>query len=133
MGAWGTGFFENDDALDWVYDLEESDDTTLIEESLRAIVESEEEYLEAPECAMALAAAEVTAALKGMPRPGLTDEVKAWIQHNKIKPDSNIVELALKAIARIKSDSELKELWDESEEASNWYQELDGLEKRLIR
>ena len=24
MGAWGTGSFENDDAMDWVYELEES-------------------------------------------------------------------------------------------------------------
>lgn len=39
--------------------------------------------------------------------------------------------LAFKAVERIKSDSELKELWDESENPEEWYSAVGDLEVRL--
>jgi hypothetical protein len=48
-----------------------------------------------------------------------------------IKADPSLVGLALKAIERIKTNSELKELWDESETLNEWYEALNGLESRL--
>jgi hypothetical protein len=62
VGAWGARAFENDDAMDWVYVLEEAQDTTLVAEALEKVAESVDDYLEAPECNEALAAAEVIAA-----------------------------------------------------------------------
>lgn len=70
MGAWGSGSFDNDDALDWVNDLEGSKGTAVIEFALQAVLD-ESDYLEAPECSAALCAAEVVAALKGAPGQGL--------------------------------------------------------------
>ena len=37
MGAWDFGPFDNDDAGDWLYDLEKSSDTSVIAEALRKV------------------------------------------------------------------------------------------------
>jgi Domain of unknown function (DUF4259) len=133
MGAWGAKSFDNDDALDWIAELEEASDTAPIKEALEAVIESEGEYLEAPECSTALAAAEVIAALKGAPGPDLSDEVNDWVGNHKQKVSSSLIELALKAINRIKTDSELKGLWDDTGDATEWYQAVGDLEMRLKR
>jgi Domain of unknown function (DUF4259) len=70
MGAWGVANFENDDAQDWVYELEESKDLSVVANLDNEI------YLAAPECARALAAAEVLTALLSRPSRDLTIEVK---------------------------------------------------------
>jgi len=56
MGAWGVKTFENDDSSDWLYDLEESNDLSVIEAALN---EGGSDYIEAPEGCNILAAAEV--------------------------------------------------------------------------
>jgi hypothetical protein len=53
VGAWGVGTFENDDAGDWVYQLEEANDLELVRGTLLAAADPEG-YLEAPTCSMAL-------------------------------------------------------------------------------
>jgi hypothetical protein len=40
-------------------------------------------------------------------------------------------ELAVKAIQRVANASELNELWDESDRASEWYEVIEDLEGRL--
>ena len=66
MGAWGAGPFENDDAMDWAIDLEESGDVGFVVEALRAA--ESDGYLDAPEGSVTIAAAEVVAALGPGPR-----------------------------------------------------------------
>ena len=39
MGAWGVGTFENDDASDWVYQLEGAEDLELVRATLQAAAE----------------------------------------------------------------------------------------------
>lgn len=46
-GAWDTGPFANDDALDWVWELSESNDLSVIETTLKSAASSSG-YLEAP-------------------------------------------------------------------------------------
>jgi len=72
MGAWGIGSFDNDDAVDWAYELGESQGTELLVATLEAI--GPEDHLEAPDCSIALAAAEVVAALSGLNRPGYSGD-----------------------------------------------------------
>lgn len=43
MGAWGYGSFENDDALDWLAELE---DVSQLEEALDAVITNGGEYIE---------------------------------------------------------------------------------------
>ena len=132
MGAWGSGSFENDDASDWVADFCDDPDKELISDALSAVAEIDiGEYLEAPDCSVGLAAAEVVAALKGSPNPDMPDDAKQCVSKLKIKADPGMVSLALKAVERIKTNSELKELWDESENPAEWYAAVGNLEARL--
>jgi hypothetical protein len=132
MGAWGSDSFENDDASDWLADFCDAPDRELISEALATVAEMDDaQYLEAPECSVGLAAAEVVAALKGAPNPSLPDDAKNCLSNLEIKSDPSMVSLALKAVERIKTNSELKELWDEAENPAEWYQAVGSLESRL--
>jgi len=134
MGAWGADSFENDDAADWVADFCDAPGQVLIMNTLSAIVDLDSgEYLEAPDCSMGIAAAEVVAALKKAPNPNLSEDTKSCLSTLNFKADPSLVAVALKAIERIKTNSELKELWDESETPDEWYQALGSLEGRLNR
>ena len=65
MGAWGTGSFENDDAANWIAEL-----GTIVPDHLAQILVQAADYpsyLEAPASRIAVAAAEVIAALNGSP------------------------------------------------------------------
>jgi hypothetical protein len=134
VGAWGAGTFENDDAMDWVYELAETDDDTLLVESLHAAARHpKDEYLEVPICARALAAAEVVAALTDGIDSVLPDEAREWVRGYTHVIDRRHVPLALQAIGRIRGDSELKGLWDDSDDEGAWYAVLTQLESRMQR
>ena len=61
MGAWSEENFGNDDAADWVYDLESSKGTDTLLSPINTILSSQS-YLESHKCSEALAASEVIAA-----------------------------------------------------------------------
>ena len=130
MCAWGAGAFDNDDALDWVADLEESEGMSALEDALDAIFHDDSEYVEAPECSMAVAAAEVIAALARRPSTDLPDGVRAWVRGKAI-PDEKLRQRAREAITRILQSSELQELWAESPDAAAWTASLQNLQERL--
>src|SRR5688500_11429269 len=110
MGTWGPGVFDNDSAWDWVNDFLDDPGLRAAESAIRTVAEWEDdEYLEVDESGAALAAAEVIAALKGHPNAQLPDEIKAWVETNSTAVDGRFTAIALKAIARIKSDSEMQE------------------------
>ena len=130
MGAWGIGTFDNDDASDWPYDLEGSEGTVLIEESLDRVL-AEEDYLESPDCANALAAAEMVAARKDAPAPGLSKDALNWISAKAITPSSGLTDKAISAVQKIKAVSELRELWEETEDFDAWLACVQDIEQRL--
>lgn len=132
-GAWDTGPFANDDALDWVWELSESNDLSVIENTLNSAANSTD-YLEAPTASMAIAAAEVVAALRGNPRPQLPEEVTAWVQTHSVAVEDDLLKVARQAIENTKKKdaSELAQLWMESEDLMDaWLKDLDDLLKRL--
>lgn len=132
MGAWGSGVFANDDAMDWIVGLEESDDLDPVESALGAVNE-EEGYLESPACSEALAAAEVVATLGRKPGPDVPSEVFEWIARVGPAAGPDLRELARRAIDKILEGSELQELWDEAGtvEAEEWREALMELRGRL--
>ena len=67
MGAWDATSFGNDAANDWAHDLEESDDLSVIEEALQAILDLGDGDLGTGDSERAIAAAEVVAWLLGRP------------------------------------------------------------------
>ena len=130
MGAWGSGSFENDDALDWLGEFCDEPDKEVISAALETVNEIGSEYLEAPECSTALAAAEVVAALKGAPGENLPEEARECVAKLKLEVSGGMVAAAAKAVERIRMNSELKELWEEQDPAE-WYAAVDDLAARL--
>jgi len=79
VGAWGTGAFENDTALDWLFELRHSIDLVLLKASLDTVVGGDQAYIDADLGSTGLAAAEVVAALGGQPATDLPQEVRDWV------------------------------------------------------
>ncbi|SFT16753.1 DUF4259 domain-containing protein [Paenibacillus sp. BC26] len=134
MGAWGNGIFENDDVLDWKAELLESEDLEMIAATLETVMD--EEYIEVDLASNALGAIEILAALQGKPGEelkrdsGEVEGLKEWIEQHQGQGKS-LLPLAKKAIKKIKKDSELKELWEESEDHEAWLHVIKDLESRL--
>jgi hypothetical protein len=129
VGAWGIGNFENDDASDWVWELEQASGTEILQSVFDQI--NTTQYREAPDCSMALAAAEVVAALKGRPSAELPEEAKSWIERIKGAPEPGLVKSAREAVDHVLVDSELQELWEEVEQYGEWQSQLKELMSRL--
>ena len=134
MGAWGVGNFENDSALDWVWDLKRSNRLRLLKSTISNVLKSEE-YIDADLGCTGLAAAEVVAALIGKPLDGLPQDVKDWVQKQRKKPNDQLIGQARLAVERIRTEdiSELKLLFGEGDELPNdWYAVVDDLLERLV-
>jgi len=135
MGAWGSGSFENDTALDWVWALEESEDLSLVRQAIADVLRVDE-YLDADVACIGLAAAEVVAALRDEPQDKLPAEVSRWVHAHRLAPGDELVRDCLIAVEKIRTDdeSELKELWEEDDTLPvEWYAVLDDLTSRLQR
>ncbi len=130
MGAWAAGSFDNDDAADWVWELTDAEDTSILTEAFSRVTDAEG-YLEAPDCSIGIAAAEVVAALRKRPSSKLPDEVATFVSRIDAPPSPDLVSSALRALERIKTKSELQELWDESDSRAEWQQAIAELESRL--
>jgi hypothetical protein len=130
VGAWGSGPFENDDASDFVYELASAGPP-----GLRAALEEATSLdpgacLEAAQAFRAVAAAEVTAALNCAPAVWLPPDVADLVR--ALPPsDRSFRLLARQAVDRVVTNSELKDLWDESPLASDWRESLARLRQRL--
>lgn len=134
MGAWGTGVFDNDTACDWAYGLEEQSGLALIERTLDTVLAVAGEYLDASDAEEALAAIETIARLQGHwgVRNSYTANVDAWVEKAKLQPPPALARKAHAAIDRILGeDSEILELWDDSELLDEWKQEVDALRLRV--
>jgi len=130
MGAWDIGSFDNDEALDWVYELEKAEDFSILAEAFETVIDQRGNSPDATDCSIALCAAEVVASLLDNPASDLPDEVLEWIE-DKPEPSSALIKIALKALKVILEDSELKELWQETDEYQDWYDNVTTLIENL--
>lgn len=136
MGAWGTGNFANDSALDFLSDLgSEEDGLDLIEDALEYALEAEDQvYIGAGGYSQALAAAEIVAALGGAPAESLPEDASEWVWYRRpADPErlQSLAQLAQKAANRIAEDSELRELWLDTDSADEWLGVVRELAERL--
>jgi hypothetical protein len=128
MGAWGSGAFENDDASDRVYELEQRGIEAVVEALAPAPGDG---YLEAPDGVLAIAAAEVVAAIGGAPAEDLPEEVLAVVERG-LRIDRDVYAAAVAAIARVLGpESELRDLWMEAESGDEWRRAVAALRRRL--
>jgi uncharacterized protein DUF4259 len=132
MSVLETGNFGNDEATDWLYDLEETYGAELLAEAFDTIIKGE--FHEQADCCIALAAAEMVAAAKGKPAPDLPDEARKWLGNQETGDVNKIKGLNKKAIAAVKkvqAHSELRDQWEDSDGWHSWNMVVEGLLKRL--
>ena len=134
MGTWGEDPFDNDDVADWVDELAETprgEWPGMLRDALTAAVE-EDGYLEAPEGSIAVAAAAVGAAtLPG--GPPLGDDVElSGKDVARLRLDRDVIVLARQALRRVAGeDSELLELWQESDDVDALREQIEPIDRAL--
>jgi hypothetical protein len=118
MGTWGPGPFDNDDAADWLRDLEETEPSSrsaFIERTLSKLAEMQG-YIQVDDGQAGIAAAAVVA----LQLPGATsmdlvsrpDSLEAL----NVDVDHGLREAALRALDRVEAgDSEVAGLWREGD------------------
>lgn len=132
MGAWGHGSFENDDAADWLAEFEAVGFGAVAAALERVTRLADDEYLEAPEASMAIAAAEMVAAARAGDMAILPKNAQAaFVRHRSSLMSSPIRDLAHSAVQRVRRKSELKDLWDEAGQGDAWMKAMESLIQRL--
>jgi hypothetical protein len=115
MGATGPGPFDNDDALDFLDELEDADPSErrgLVESAMGQVVRSQD-YIEAPVMSQALAAAVLVSACDDFESVAGENNVPAWVDDEPLDVDDRLEELATALLRRVldPDDNELYELW----------------------
>jgi hypothetical protein len=129
MGTWGTGNFDNDKAADYAATFQDDPNETLLLETLGAV--AAEGYPEAPEACEALAAAEIIAAVLGKGVRGLPEDLLLSANNLSLSNPDAAQKLARRAIKAVLKKSELKELWEDTDDYDAWVAALEGLLERL--
>ena len=134
MGCWAITPFDNDDAMDWLVELTAQDGLAPIESAFRSAQEAATSSLEAPEGAQALAAAEVVAAALGQASASATAQptLVEWLDRVRPTLSPPLIQNAIKAVERVLANkSELKELWEDTEDFDQWKSDVESLLLRL--
>ncbi|MEO6278352.1 DUF4259 domain-containing protein [Roseateles sp.] len=123
MGAWSHQPFGNDTASDWADVLMDATNLSYVEASLDRVLDAEGSYLEAPDAEEGIAAVAVLAQLLGRSKPieDGPEGLNAWISGIGVRPSAALLDKARRVAERVVAeDSELAELWDDSEDAAEW-------------
>lgn len=134
MGTWSHESFGNDTANDWAYELEDATDFSVIEAALQVALDEGDEYLDADLAMEAIAAVEVIAKRlgKGTQSDVYTEKVDQWLETISEQPSDDVLSLAKRVLERIVADdSDLKELWLESDEYELWLGNIQQLKDAL--
>lgn len=134
MGTWSHEPFGNDTANDWAYDLEERKDFSLVDQAFQRVIDTGENYLDADVAAEAIAAAEVIAKAlgRGTQSDAYTEKVDAWLGSVVSKPKPELIAKGQAALMRILGpDSELRELWEESDDFGLWEDAVKSLQSTI--
>ncbi|GAA3885077.1 DUF4259 domain-containing protein [Streptomyces sedi] len=133
MGAWDVGPFDNDMAADFVVALDRAPAGARAGKVRAALVTTVEngEYLDSHEACEAVAAA----ALIVEQLPGATalpGEERPYRPSEPLPDLTGLRELAVRALDRVVAgDSELRELWDESD-GEEWLADIAALRAALV-
>ncbi|QNH11215.1 DUF4259 domain-containing protein [Xanthomonas sp. SI] len=136
MGAWSHESFGNDTACDWSGPLADAVDLAYVDETLQRVLDAgDDEDLDMAASCEAIAAAEVVARLQG--HFGVCDAysrtVDDWVKKTRLVPSAALASKARAALDRIVSvPSELRELWEESEDAEAWLFAVSALRDRIF-
>jgi hypothetical protein len=135
VGAWGAASFENDSAGEWFYLVEEAvDPGAVVAFALDHAVGAADD-LDLDASCEAIAAAELSASCAGHAPERLPDNVRRWVDTHPHQPHDAEIGQAIQAVSRVRAESELRELWDETSDGQDnpWLREIDDLIDRLGR
>ena len=137
MGAWGSGSFENDTALDWAGTVRSLADVRSPFEQLKALTDASPEggahFLDADLASELIAAGETVAMLMGRKIADFPNELQNVLA-NEGAPDDLLFHQARNAVCHVLRHSELAELWEEAAADSGvneWNASITGLIDRL--
>lgn len=137
MGAWGSGSFENDTAMDWAGSVRSVDDVRAPFAQLKLDTDSYtgegELVVDADVACELLAGAECVAAMLGRPGRDFPDDLAQRLG-DAGEPDNLLFHQARNAVLHVMRNSELAELWDEAaaqEPENEWLATLTDLIDRL--
>ena len=128
MDGWGSGSFDNEDAQEWLKLLPQLTTDDLQEILFRV---DDEAYLEAAASGVIVAAAEAVATLRSAPPEAAPKAITEWVSRMKPESLTDLAALAFRAVQRVRTNSELKDLWLEADGLNEWSANLRNLEQRL--
>ena len=137
MGIWGTDEAAPDDALLWMAQLDPAQGTAPVDRVLRRAADAPDPRLEPARAQIAVAAAELVAALHGHPSPSLPPAGRAWVnalggpRALRGDRDLDILVLATRALDLVVTSSQLADLRSEAGDDERWRLALDDLRMRL--
>jgi len=143
MSISGPGPFENGDAADWMSELADNPSIEVLSQALSEATGSTGiTYLDIPECAAAVAAAEVVAGLFGTPEGGLPldDEVIATLWRELLRTprfeQQVLLDHAIAAVGFVlkeKDESELRQVWEDYDPRMvDWTAAMRCLNDRIL-
>ena len=137
MGAWGSGSFENDTAMDWAAEVQSLEDVRKLFAGLKQQTDGFEGdgelELDADFACELLAAAECVATLMGRRGRDFPDDLAQRLEGSG-EPDNLMFHQARNAVLHVMRHSELAELWEEAGEdgePNEWLAEMTRLIDRL--
>ncbi|MBZ9712925.1 DUF4259 domain-containing protein [Deinococcus multiflagellatus] len=132
MTVWGTGSLENEHAAAFVAEVVQ-DGAYALAEAFDVALDPDNDLLDAEEGHRALAAAEILAAVLTGDTASLTDAgLRAWVQGVNPAELAPLREVAREALDRVLGPgSELPDLWEESDDAEAWREDVQRLRAEL--
>jgi hypothetical protein len=137
MGAWGSGGFENDTAMDWAADVRSVDDVRKPFERLKRDTDAHgvdpELVVDADFACELIAAAECVAMTLGRKSHDFPDDLAERLS-GAGEPENLLFHQARNGVLHVLRNSELAELWEETATESDgnaWIAVLTGLIDRL--
>lgn len=137
MGAWGSGSFENDTAMDWAADVRSVDDVRKPFDRLKRDTDAHgttpELVVDADFACELLAAAECVAFMLDRRGPDFPDDLADRFA-NSGEPGNLLFHQARNAVLHVMRNSELAELWEEAAQetgVNEWLAVLTNLVDRL--
>lgn len=137
MGAWGSGSFENDTAMDWAAGVQSVDDVRKPFERLKEVTDAnaggEEPMLDSDFACELIGAAETVAMMLGRRSAGFPGELAQRLAAAG-EPSNLLYHQARNAVLHVIRSSELAELWEEAAadaESNEWLAEMTRLIDRL--
>jgi hypothetical protein len=136
MSAWGFSSFENDNALDWAFELTQSDSPNVIRLTLERalhdnLVRYEVGFMDTNTVDTAIAAAEIIAALKSNTSEMLPEVIRTWIHQHDVSFGVDIVQIATQVTIRALQAEELRDIWADPTDYAMWRRVVEDVRIRL--